>query len=46
MSLIIRNLNCIWACGLQTLVEPARGAAWAGTGMGIVPGVTAQVVTW
>jgi hypothetical protein len=28
MSLIIRNLNCIWASGLQTLVETARGAVW------------------
>jgi hypothetical protein len=31
MSLIIRNLNRIWASGLQTLVETARGAVWVGT---------------
>jgi hypothetical protein len=31
MSLIIRNLNCICASGLQTLVETARGAVWVGT---------------
>jgi hypothetical protein len=30
MSLIIRNLNCIWASGLQMLVEPAHGAVWVG----------------
>jgi hypothetical protein len=31
MSLIIRNLNCITASGLQTLVETARGAVdWYG----------------
>jgi hypothetical protein len=24
------NLNCIWASGLQTLVETARDAVWVG----------------
>jgi hypothetical protein len=43
MSLILRNLNCIRAAGLRTLLETARGAVWVETGMGIVPGVTAQV---
>jgi hypothetical protein len=31
MSLIIRNLKCIWASGLQTLVETASGAVWVPT---------------
>jgi hypothetical protein len=31
MSLIIRNLNCIWASGLRTPVETARDAVWVGT---------------
>jgi hypothetical protein len=28
MSFIIRNLNCIWASGLQTLAASALGAVW------------------
>jgi hypothetical protein len=31
MSLIIRNLNCIWASGLKTLAESALGVVWVGS---------------